>query len=136
MKSYQVQEVPISIGITDFHYYLLFQDNITIISSITQKVAHSKDFQGMLVTDMAYERSTGMFWIFSNKGVSKLDTARQGNKAWKLLLEQKKYKDAYTVCKAKNENLSYVAGIYADHLFVNKQYEKAALYFSETSRTF
>lgn len=44
MKAYQVQEVPISIGITDFHYYLLFQDNITIVSSITQKVAHSKDF--------------------------------------------------------------------------------------------
>lgn len=90
----------------------------------------------MLVTDMAYERSTGMFWIFSNRGVFKLDTARQGNKAWKLLLEEKKYKDAYTVCKAKNENLSYVAGIYADYLFANKQYERAALYFSETSRTF
>lgn len=52
------------------------------------------------------------------------------------MLEEKKYKEAYAVCKAKNENVSYVAGIYADHLFSNKQYDKAAVYFSETSRTF
>lgn len=37
-KAYQVQETPISIGVTDFHYYLLFQDSISIISSITQKL--------------------------------------------------------------------------------------------------
>jgi len=54
------------------------------------------------VSDMAYERNTGIFWIFSNKGVVKLDTSREGTEAWKLLLEEKKYKEAYSVCKAKN----------------------------------
>lgn len=53
-----------------------------------------------------------------------------------MLLEEKRYKEAYIVCKAKNENVSYVAGIYADYLFSQKQYERAAHYFSETSRTF
>jgi hypothetical protein len=51
---------------------------------------------------MAYDRSTGIFWIFSNRGVVKLDTTREGTQAWKLLIEEKKFKDAYTVCKAKN----------------------------------
>lgn len=37
-KAYQMQEYPINIGVTDFHYYLLFQDSLTIMSSITQKV--------------------------------------------------------------------------------------------------
>jgi hypothetical protein len=37
-KAYQMQEYPINIGVTDFHYYLLFQDSLTILSSITQKV--------------------------------------------------------------------------------------------------
>ena len=129
-KAYQVQETPISIGVTDFHYYLLFQDSISIISSITQKLVVHEEFKGSLVSDMAYERSTGIFWIFSNKGVIKLDTTREGNEAWKLLLEEKKYKEAYAVCKAKNENVSYVAGIYADHLFANRQYDRAAIYFS------
>ncbi len=85
-KAYQVQETPISIGVTDFHYYLLFQDSITIMSSITQKLVVHEEFKGSLVSDMAYERNTGIFWIFSNKGVIKLDTAREGNEAWKLLL--------------------------------------------------
>jgi len=40
------------------------------------------------------------------------------------------------VCKAKNENLSYAAGLYADDLFQKKQYQKAARLFGETSRTF
>jgi len=37
-KAYTMQEQPINIGVTDFHYFLLFQDGITIMSSITQKV--------------------------------------------------------------------------------------------------
>lgn len=92
------------------------------MSSITQRLVQHEEFKGSLVSDMAFERGTGVFWIFSNKGVIKLDTSREGNEAWKLLLEEKKYKEAYTVCKAKNENLSYVSGIYADFLFGNKQY--------------
>ena len=100
------------------------------MSTITQKLVVHEEFKGTLVSDMAYERSTATFWIFSNKGVTKLDTRHEGDEAWKLLLEEKKYKESYTVCKAKNENVSYVAGIYADHLFEKQDYQKSALYFS------
>jgi hypothetical protein len=34
--------------------------------------------------------------------VIKLDTSREGAEAWKLLISEKKYKEAYEVCKAKN----------------------------------
>ena len=95
-----------------------------------------EEFKGSLVSDMVFERSTATFWIFSNKGVIKLDTRHEGDEAWKLLLEEKKYKEAYQVCKAKNENVSYVAGVYADQLFQSGDYQKAALYFSETERGF
>ena len=47
---------------------------------------------------MALERNTGIFWIFSNKGVYKLDTRHEGDEAWKLLLEEKKFSEAYRVC--------------------------------------
>jgi hypothetical protein len=87
-----MQEHPINIGITDFHYYILFQESITILSTINQRVVLNEEFKGSLVSDMAYEKNTGIFWIFSNKGVIKLDTSREGTEAWKLLLEEKKYK--------------------------------------------
>jgi hypothetical protein len=91
-KALQMQEYPINIGITDFHYYLLFQDSLTIMSSITQKIVLNEEFKGSLISDMAYEKTTGIFWIFSNKGVIKLDTSHEGAEAWKLLLEEKRYK--------------------------------------------
>jgi hypothetical protein len=40
---------------------------------------------------MAYDRASSTFWIFSNKGVIKLDTSQEGTQAWKLLLEERKY---------------------------------------------
>eukprot|EP00919_Chromeraceae_sp_WS-2016_P066978 GHVR01158413.1.p1 GENE.GHVR01158413.1~~GHVR01158413.1.p1 ORF type:complete len:136 (+),score=5.67 GHVR01158413.1:459-866(+) len=129
-KAYQMQEYPVSIGITDFHYYILFQESITIMSTITQRIVLYEEFKGNLVSDMVYEKNTGLFWIFSSRGVIKLDTSREGTEAWKLLIAEKKYKDAYHVCKAKNENLSYVAGLYADSLFDKRRYEQAAIYFS------
>jgi hypothetical protein len=33
-----MQDHPLAVGLTDFHYYLLFQDGITILSTITKKI--------------------------------------------------------------------------------------------------
>lgn len=85
-KAYQITDNPINIGITDFHYYILFQESLTIMSLVTQKIVHHEDFKGMLMSDMVYEQSTGVFWIFEPKSVIKLDTTKEGSEAWKLLL--------------------------------------------------
>lgn len=81
-----VQDNLLSVGITDFHYYLLFQDGITIMSTITKKIIHYEEFKGSLVSDMVFDRASSSFWIFSNRGVIKLDTSQEGAEAWKLLI--------------------------------------------------
>lgn len=91
-KAYQITDNPINIGITDFHYYLLFQESLTIISLVTQKIVQFEDFKGSLMSDMVYEQNTGVFWIYQPKSVIKLDTSREGSEAWKLLIAEKKYK--------------------------------------------
>lgn len=63
-KAYQITDNPINIGITDFHYYLLFQESLTIISLVTQKIVQFEDFKGSLMSDMVYEQNTGVFWIY------------------------------------------------------------------------
>ena len=83
------------------------------MSTITKKVIHYEEFKGSLVSDMVYDRSTSNFWIFSNRGVIKLDTSQESSSAWKLLIEEGRYEQAYNVCKAKNEYVSYAAGVYA-----------------------
>lgn len=82
-----VQDHPLAIGLTDFHYYLLFQDGISILSTINKKVVAWEEFKGSLVSDMAFDRASATFWIFSNRGVIKLDTSQEGSQAWKLLIE-------------------------------------------------
>lgn len=72
------------------------------MSLVTQKIVQYEDFKGMLMSDMVYEQTTGVFWIYEPKGVIKLDTSREGSEAWKLLIAEKKYREAYNVCKAKN----------------------------------
>ena len=85
-KAYQITDNPINIGITDFHYYILFQESLTIMSLVTQKIVQFEDFKGTLVSDMVYEQNTGVFWIYEPRGVIKLDTSREGSEAWKLLI--------------------------------------------------
>jgi len=53
-KAYQITDNPINIGITDFHYYILFQESLTIMSLVTQKIVQFEDFKGTLVSDMVY----------------------------------------------------------------------------------
>ncbi len=62
------------------------------MSTITQKIVLTEEFKGTLVSDMTYEKKTGIFWIFSNKGITKLDTSKESSEAWKLLIIEKKYK--------------------------------------------
>ena len=55
---------------------------------------------------------------------------------WKVLLEKKKFKEAYDVSRATKINLEYVAGLYADDLFSKKDYINAAKLYTETTRSF
>ncbi len=62
------------------------------MSLVTQKIVLYEDFKGMLMSDMAFEQNTGVFWIYEPKTVIKLDTSREGSEAWKLLIAEKKYR--------------------------------------------
>lgn len=63
-KAFQITDNPINVGITDFHYYILFQESLTIMSLVTQKIVHHEEFKGILMSDMVFEQNTGIFWIF------------------------------------------------------------------------
>lgn len=39
--------MPIGVGLTEFHYYILHIDFLTILSRITEKVVKTYDLKGM-----------------------------------------------------------------------------------------
>ena len=67
-----IQDHPLAIGLTDFHYYLLFQDSITIMSTITKKIIHHEEFKGSLVSDMVFDQSSSTFGYFPIEVLSSL----------------------------------------------------------------
>ncbi len=66
---------------------------------------------------MVCQPKLNSFWIYDGKTITKLDTSREGSDVWKVYVAEKKYKEAYALCKAKNESLAFVSSLFADDLF-------------------
>ena len=109
--------MPVAIGITEFHYYLLHSDCLTIMNRVTQVIEKVCELRGGLVLDMIFDKSTSVYWIYSSTNVWRLDVSREDTEVWKILLEKKKFREAYDVARTNKINLEYVAGLYADDLF-------------------
>ena len=65
--------MPTAMGLSEFHYFLLHSDGLTIVSRITEKVVGYYDMRQMgHILGMQYERSGQGFWVYSDKGVCKV----------------------------------------------------------------
>lgn len=84
--------MPVGIGLTEFHYYILHQDSITIMSRITEQVVESydlkEDMQGPAI-GMIYDKALESFWIYSAKRCKRLETSNEDKEAWKLYMDKK-----------------------------------------------
>ena len=62
--------MPVSVGISEYHLFFLYPDNLTVISKITKEMVFSGDFKptedmkGLLV-----DWSTCTMWAYSTRGV-------------------------------------------------------------------
>jgi hypothetical protein len=62
-----VNEQLYGIGLTEYHYYLLTFDSLTIMSTLTLKVVYFFDLHIKTmgtVKGMIYDRSAECFWIY------------------------------------------------------------------------
>jgi hypothetical protein len=58
-NAYEVREMPTAIGLSEFHYFLLHSDGLTIVSRITEKVVAFYDMRPLgHILGMQYERSS------------------------------------------------------------------------------
>ncbi|CAD8189069.1 unnamed protein product [Paramecium octaurelia] len=131
-------EMPVQIGLTDFHYFILSADSLTIFSKITQQEVQKYELRGMgRIMGMQYERDGKVFWIYSERTFCKIETEDEDKEAWKLLMDQKMYIDAYEISnKYNSEYTQYIAGLCGDQLFTQKRYNEAASYYQKSSKNF
>lgn len=61
---------------------------------------------------MIYDKESEEFWIYSDRTVCKLVIANEDRDAWKLLMEKKKYMEAYEIGKKYQSGFTDYVEIY------------------------
>eukprot|EP00826_Nyctotherus_ovalis_P034585 TRINITY_DN2897_c0_g2_i1.p1 TRINITY_DN2897_c0_g2~~TRINITY_DN2897_c0_g2_i1.p1 ORF type:complete len:456 (-),score=132.08 TRINITY_DN2897_c0_g2_i1:35-1402(-) len=129
MRADEKAEVPEAIGITEFYVFFLYPNSIIAISRITREIEYSDNFRaGERMLQMTYEIATNSMWIYSTKALYRLSVRGVDKDLWKQYLAGSNFKEALRLCEDDKENYSYVAGIYGDSKFKNKEYLEAVSY--------
>eukprot|EP01022_Parablepharisma_sp_SALTPOND_P016123 TRINITY_DN232_c0_g1_i1.p1 TRINITY_DN232_c0_g1~~TRINITY_DN232_c0_g1_i1.p1 ORF type:complete len:1070 (-),score=123.23 TRINITY_DN232_c0_g1_i1:8437-11544(-) len=130
--------IPQAVGINDYHLFLLYPNNLTIVSKVTKEIDYAEDFKpSEKMLNMIYEPTTHSMWIHSIKKVYKLAIAPADKDLWKNQLNNGNFKEALKICKAtKNKYYGYAAGIYADEEFAKKNYKRAAELYCLSNKSF
>ena len=131
-------KIPESVAITECNLYLLYSNNLTVMSRATKKIEYSFNFrQNEVMNYIVHDSSSKSMWICSAKSVNRLMIIQENKDLWKLHLERGDFKEALKLCEDDNEKYAkYVAGLYADHEFKEGKYEKAAMLYVKSNRSF
>jgi len=130
--------IPVAVAMNDYHIFLLYQDNLTVVTIITKEIAHSEDFKPLeKMINMSFESSTRSMWLHSIKTLNKLSISPADKDLWKQHLDSGNFMDSLKLCNSTgNKYFPYAASVYADDLFNNKNYIKAAELYNVSNRTF
>ncbi|KAM3137990.1 hypothetical protein pb186bvf_009885 [Paramecium bursaria] len=136
--SFKQFDMPIQIGLSEFHYYILTQDALHIVSRITLLTVQKYDIKHLgRIQGMQYDKANDWFWIYSERQLCKIDISNEDKDAWKLLMDKKMFLEAYDVASKYNSSHKlYIAGLCGDLLFQQKDYQRAAEYYQRSSKTF
>ena len=86
---------------------------------------------------MVYDRANECYYVYMQSSVKKLEVQHEDKEAWKLYIENDKYREAYEICcKYDMSNREYIGSIYADKLFEKKDYKQAAEYYFRVGKNF
>lgn len=112
---------PVSFMITQFHIIFVYPTNLTVLSSITQEIVYSRNFDAIKIRSSVFDLYQRHVLIVGQKDqieYSKLEN--EGRDAWKQYLKRGHIRQALDNCQSSQK--PYVAGIYADQLFMKKEY--------------
>ena len=120
--------------ITQFHIIFVYPNNLTVLSSITQEIVYSRNFESTPEKQVQIRNS--VFDLFSKRVLlvglkEQIEYSSFDNEdrdAWKQYLKKGQIKQALEHCQSSQR--AYVAGIYADQLFLKKDYREAAKFYA------
>jgi hypothetical protein len=121
--------------ITQFHIIFVYPTNLTVLSNITQEIVYSRNFDSIIIRNSCFDLYGKQVLILGQRDQIEVSLLENEDRdAWKQYLKKGHIQRALENCQTSQK--PYVAGIYADQLFLKKQYKDAANFYAQSSKTF
>lgn len=129
---------PLSIVLTQFHFLLLFPDQVKAVCTLNGQVVFQDAFLEKFgsLKRMIKDPLFGQIWIHTEKVVFRYNVQRESRDVWKMYMHINKFDLAKEYCKDRPECLDIVLAKEAEHCFQNKRYLDSAKCYALTQNYF
>lgn len=136
---------PVSMAVTQYHVVLLFARHIQVVSKLSGVVVMEEALDSRVgnVHDIAVDDTFNTVWIHSSRRILEVVIADEDRGVWKLFLskavmgngDDRDFEQALAVCRNGWER-QRVLTAQADKLFDKGKFDRAAVMYAKTTRSF
>ncbi|XP_033628364.1 vacuolar protein sorting-associated protein 18 homolog [Asterias rubens] len=129
---------PIAMTMTEFHVLLLFPDRMKVMCVLNEQLIDEDVYHARYgkILGICRDRTRGTIWTFTDQSVFKYKVVKESRDVWRMYLDQGDFDRAKEHCRDNPANLDKVLTRQAEHFFEKEKYDKSALYFAMTERSF
>ncbi|DAZ97990.1 TPA: hypothetical protein N0F65_005148 [Lagenidium giganteum] len=136
---------PISLAVTEYHVIVLFHKHLQVISKLSNAIVLEETFDSRVgnVHGLSYDPTFNTVWVHSDRRILEVVIADEDRNVWKLFLnkaiagngDDRDFEQALAVCRNGWER-QHVMTAQADKLFDKEEYDRAAVIYATTHRSF
>eukprot|EP00057_Strongylocentrotus_purpuratus_P024183 XP_011678657.1 PREDICTED: LOW QUALITY PROTEIN: vacuolar protein sorting-associated protein 18 homolog [Strongylocentrotus purpuratus] len=129
---------PISVVLTEFHVLLLFQDRVKILCVLNEQLIDEDISQSKFgrLMGLCRDRIKGTIWAFTDTSVFMYKIVREARDVWRIYLDKGDFDRAKEFVRDNPAHLDQVMSRQAEHFFEMKKYDKSAMYYAMTEKSF
>jgi hypothetical protein len=132
-------EPPRSIGLTEFHFMLLYDDQLQVVNQLSSKKVFDEPFRMTRMKGdprgLLYDPGQGSHWLYTDRFLFRLNIVEEDRTMWELHLEKEQYEEALVFCKNSAQK-DAVLTKQATKCFEDKKYDMAATFYAKTTMSF
>lgn len=140
--------MPVGIAMTEYHFLLLYPDALVAVSRVSEEKVWEERIEkkGGAYKGIVVDPTTGVMWLYSDKGVWQVLKKDEDRDVWRLYLEKAQssgtrdadgthFETALQKCKTEAQK-DEVLTAQADFFFDQRNLDMAAAKYAKTSRSF
>jgi len=95
---------PRSIGLTEFHFMLLYDDQLQVVNQLSSEVVFDEPFRMTRMKGdprgLLYDPGHGIQWLYTDRFLFQLNITEEDRNMWELHLKEEQYEEALVFCKS------------------------------------